>query len=176
MARLLSGVVAWALAAVLGGCGLYGGKTPEVPCPKASVLGDAADITRFRPGQGLDPANIDFTARIADLSLQCALADGNQTHLTFLKVKIAAQAPNPQMGPATAPFFVAIVDSEQRILAKEVFEAKFPFDFDLRTVEAETETEQRIPISPQRPIANFEILVGFQLTAEELAWNRQNRR
>jgi hypothetical protein len=83
-----------------------------------------------------------------------------------------------RLGPAavdrTADFayFVAILNQDGTIVAKQVFPAPIAFaDNQTRRGSIETIT-QRIPLKDLKQAGKYRIEVGFQLTQEELEYNR----
>ncbi len=71
------------------------------------------------------------------------------------------------------PFFVAVTDDEGRILAKEVFAASMTFGKD-ETRHTYTEALRHvIPIYDREDAREHKVLVGFQLTSDQLAFNRR---
>ena len=71
------------------------------------------------------------------------------------------------------PFFVAVTDDEGRILAKEVFAASMTFGKD-ETRHTYTEALRHvIPINDREDAREHKVLVGFQLTSDQLAFNRR---
>ena len=72
------------------------------------------------------------------------------------------------------PFYVAITDVSENIIAKETFGSKMDFQQSRRRVGVVEEITQTIPLAGRRP-AEYEILVGLQLTADQLEFNRKAR-
>ena len=172
----------------LMGCetlGLTSSQPPETmivdfaaPCPATAVLGDAAIVTKLKPGSPLqpNPANVVFTAEMAQSKLQC---DYNR-EANKLSVDIsfgiraargaAAQGPDPQLS-----FFVAIVDVDNNVISKKVFQAVPAMGGKPQNTFTESINSFAIPLAMDKRPADYEILTGFQLTPEELAYNRAPR-
>ena len=72
-------------------------------------------------------------------------------------------------------YFVAVVDKDQKVLARELFDSTFTFQANQRQAAAIEEIEQIIPIRGDLRGLDYEVLVGFQLTPEQLEFNRQER-
>ncbi|MBX6324149.1 MAG: hypothetical protein IRY94_20220, partial [Rhodospirillaceae bacterium] len=66
-------------------------------------------------------------------------------------------------------YFVAIVDAKADVLARQEFDSSFQFKGKTRAGVVE-ELEEKIP--PASGTAPYTIYVGFQLTPDELAFNR----
>jgi len=148
-------------------------------CPVSAVLSDAASVTKLRPGTpagSRDPANVVFAAEMSQAILDCDY-DRDANRLTVdieFAVRAtrgsAAQGPDPQLD-----FFVAIVDEDNNIINKTVFHGQ-P---DLRGKMTNTYTQSvdgfPVPLAMDKRPADYEILTGFQLTPDELAYNRVPR-
>jgi len=162
-------VLGWALA----GCTKSG---PPKPCPRVGVLDDAQRLVRFNPGGGRDLTDIRFEAEIGVRSGRCEYTSRDSQLEVEMAVEIqAVRAPNAGK-QGEFEYFVAITDRSQRILAKQVFTAVIPFETDRRAAGALEELVETIPLKPGQLGNEFEIVVGFQLSPDELAYNRQLRR
>lgn len=150
------------------------GSPPPPPCPQVTVLRDAAELIRYRPGPGRDLTDIVEHAKFAKLGLKC---DYERDRLEVeLAIDIAVER-----GPAATgrevrlPYFVAVIGSDDEILAKEVFTSVAEIPADRRRLGVREETEQIIPLRGSQTGSNFEIIVGFQLTEAELEANRRRQ-
>ena len=159
-----------ALVAGLGACST----APELPCPRVNVLADAATVTKFRDSPGRDLTDVTAEGEIADTLAECRY--DRQAVNVDLQIAIAAQrGPADRNRAAEFDYFVAITDPQQNILAKEVFRVRLPFDDNRGRVGQVEEIEQRIPLASLSRGPDYQILVGFQLTPEEIEWNRRRR-
>ncbi|MEX1205064.1 MAG: hypothetical protein WEB85_07435, partial [Dongiaceae bacterium] len=73
-------------------------------------------------------------------------------------------------------YFVAIADAGQTILVRESFDATIEFPGNKTQAGVVEELEQHIPLGADEPGAGYVIYVGFVLTPDEVAYNRQNSR
>lgn len=146
--------------------------TSPDPCPIAVVAEEAARLTRFDPGTNRDPRNILFEAEIPGLNGDCGHGD---TEIDIdLQVRIVAgRGPANTTQQATIPYFVAITRTDKTILAREAFEATIEFPGNQTRNETIEEIEQTIPFGEGDSGANYVIVVGFEMTPEELEYNRQ---
>jgi hypothetical protein len=162
-----------AAAAALAGCGLFQ-KAETRACPDAVILADAKRITQFRPGPGRDLTDIEFEGEIARISGACAYGKRDLT-VTLVADLVATRGPAARGEQATLPFFVAIADEARNVVAKQVFESAIPVPRGQRRAGVREEIEQVIPLSPDEPAPYYEIVVGFQLSPEQLEQNRRAR-
>ena len=174
---LRAGSLAVALAAVLALSGCNRNR-PEPACPAGFIPSDAAKVTRFRDGPGRDLTDVLFQANVQDILIQC----NHERKVAVVDLQIAItvdRGPADRGRSVDLPYFVAILDPDGQITTKQEFKVHFDFN-DNRThlgcviggknsCDAD-EPEPRVPLSDK--LTNYRILVGFQLTPEELAWNR----
>ena len=145
-------------------------------------------MTQFKPGPGRDLIDIEYEAEIAQVAPDCFYGrDGRITVTTTLGL-IATRGPAARSDRANFIFFVAVVDQAQRVLARERFESALEFGENQRRAGVEEEIEEVIPTRPSGSIeeviplatgltgAHYEILVGFELSGEQLEFNRSRTR
>lgn len=162
-----------AAAAALGGCGATGDEFPP-PCPTVAILGDAADLTRYR-GAHQDLTDMVLSGRITGLSGSCKRASKGATVLTTVRVALElARGPAAPGRIANAAYFVALAQGET-IIAKQVFALRADFPSNTERVSLKGD-EVEVPVPNRGPegAAAYRILVGFELTPQELATNRRH--
>ncbi len=173
-----------ALGLVLAACGGNGGTmkkirgvlgTEKPPCPPAVVLSDARHIFIVTPG-GRGPNNVRVAGRITIPVAECSYDDGK----VFVDLSLPfdlARGPRLPKGRAQfeVPYFVAVADRRERILAKEVFVTQVRMGGDQDRTAVVEVIEQIIPLRPGQKGTDFVIYVGFQLTPEQVEFNRINR-
>jgi len=174
------GAVAVALLAVAGlsACTLFEEELPPV-CPDVVVLGDATRLTRFAEGGGRDLLDVDFDARIDNVSVGCELIEEDDETIMMVAV---APIVTVERGPANRDrearfdYFISVLDPQQAILNKQTFgiAVRFPGNRSRLTFR-----DDAPPVTVDLPLAGgrtpdvFELVVGFQLSAEELTFNRR---
>ena len=148
---------------------------PQLPCPPVSILGDASAITLFA-GEAQDLTDVAYRASIDQVGRACVFARGGESVTSTTTVRlVATRGPAAQVDEGSFVFFVSVVDQEQNILARERFESTFTFQANQRQAAAIEEIEQIIPIRAGLRGIDYEILVGFELTPEQLEFNREER-
>ncbi len=167
-----AGILAGLLVA-LAGCGVFD-KEPPKPCPVALVLKEAGEVVRYQPGAGRDLLDVAYRASFGQNSLECHYK-GSRLAVALDVEVIAERGPGAGAGEARIPYFVAVLDERQRILAREVFEAAVVFEEGRRRASVTEELAQRLRLEDSQSGANFEIVVGFELSPEELEENRRRR-
>ena len=141
-------------------------------CPDVSILRDAAQRVTFAGG-GRDLTNIVAEVEISDFNGECGYRETDV--VVELTVEFLAIA-GPQMtGDAVSfPYFVAILDPEDRVLAKQVFQASATIEEGDAGGVVREDLQQVIPLDRTAAGPAYQILLGFQLTPEELEYNRQS--
>jgi hypothetical protein len=162
-----------AAAALLAGC-----SSDKVNnCPSVSSIVETSIGTIFRAGRPPDPANILYTVEIADVHGSCdvdkqALNSSSDITVSFR----ATRAPNGGQATYKVPYFVAI-SQEERILAKKVFDVDFTFEPGQTTADfTDTVKAADVQAGKDKKTYNYLILVGLQLTKEQLDYNRASGR
>lgn len=136
------------------------------------MLRDAAEVIRYKPGPGRDMTDIMEHAKFAQLGLKCD-HKGNRLEIA-LTIDIAVErGPAAQGREVQLPYFVAVLGPDDEILAKEIFTSVAQVPPERRRLGIREETEQIIPLQDFQTGANFEIMIGFQLTEVELEENRR---
>ena len=158
------------LAAGLAGCGLFD-RGPPKPCPRVSILRDAGSLTQFKPGPGRDLIDVRFEATFGEMSLSCTYDDNVITMIVGLQL-FAARGPAADAPATELRYFVAVIDRAQRILVKERFVSNVEFPRNRNRAGVAEEIAPRIPLRRDESAADYEILVGFQLSPAELEYNR----
>ncbi|MCH8187511.1 MAG: hypothetical protein IIB66_02225 [Proteobacteria bacterium] len=156
----------------VAGCTAFGGP-PPLPCPVASIVSDASQATVFKDGPGRDLIDIRFEIEIDAIASDCDYnrAGDEITIRTGVRI-VATRGPAAQDSDVAFSFFVAVVDRAQRVLARERFESALVFGPAQRRAGAVEEIEEVIPLPEGMSGANYEILVGIVLTADQLEFNR----
>lgn len=147
------------------------------PCPYVKVLYDAGRTVEFASPEPASAA-VTYSGEINSLTAACEYRDA-QPITVHVRLEFAlGRGPRATSNQRTYRYWVAVTQRNQAILAKEYFDlpVTFPAGQDRVTIE---ETLGNIVI-PRANInvsgANFEVLVGFDVTPEQAAFNRDGRR
>ncbi len=159
------------LAGILGGCAAS--KPP--PCPNFLILGEGAELVKFRPGPGRDVTDILFEAKIVDFQGTCDQTK-NEVSISLGIVFNIRRGPANLDRKAAFRYFVAIPKFFPRKEGKRTFPITVPFKENQPRVFFRDELELRIPLRPKETGADYEIYLGLQLTADELEFNRGRTR
>jgi len=166
-------VAVLALAALVAGCG---SKKPEPACPRGVIPADAATVTRFRDGPGRDLSDVLVSANILNILVDQCRYDKTSVDVSNFQIAITAdRGPADRSRVADFQYWVAVVDPDKKILTRETFSVHFDFGELNHVGTVVTDLEPRIPLQDIMKAPDYQIVVGFQLTPDELAWNRKQR-
>jgi hypothetical protein len=143
-------------------------KPPAPICPQVAIIHEL-EYARDYGGEKPDTSQLVAAAKLVGLDGECEYQD-NGIDITF-KTSLAAKR-GPRLGSdhADFPFFIAVVDPDQKILNKDQITASFRFK------EGENITTQDEPLHVFIPLAkdkdqtgpNYQVLLGFQLNEQQL--------
>ena len=158
----------------LASCSVLEKKAPP-PCPPIYLLGDAAQLTKYKPGRGRDLTDIEFQAEIQGYTGECGYDEKGaivELQVTFNLIR----GPADDDRKAAFEYFLAVPLYYPAPEAKAVFpiEATFPEGGNYTRHTDET-VVMRIPVKDKDIIQKYEIYLGFQTSAAELEANRKAR-
>ncbi len=168
------------LLLALSGCSIFNVNTPILPCPETKVLGDAGSFTRFRDGPGRDLSDITFEGLIAKTIASCEYSIAKDSGEGTLSVTMnvvfeAIRGPAARKKNVSFDYFVAVTDISQNILSKDAFKMDISFPANVTRLERQDEKIiLDIPLGPKDDGSGFLVFAGFQLSGEELKFNRAN--
>lgn len=168
--RLFAPLLLTATLALLASCN----RTPPA-CPRASIISDGATVTRFREGTGRDLTDVVVKGEIVDVAVDCNY-DRRGVDVALQVAIAATRGPADRNRVADFEYFVAVTDPQRNILAKEVFQVRLQFPPNAQRTGTVDEIEPRIPLKNRDEGVDYQIIVGFQLTPEEMEWNRSQKR
>ena len=154
-----------------------GGERNAGPCPRAFALYDAARIVEFR-GERQAYANVGFTGEIAKVRALCRYV-GERPIVGDMDITFdLGRGPAATEDTATYQYWVAITRKNRAVINKQTFPltVQFPEGAD-RVRVVETIDQYVIPRANETTSGeNFEIIVGFEVTPEQRAFNADGRR
>jgi hypothetical protein len=161
--------------AALSGCSWFSKKT-EV-CPRVQILADAAQLTNYRPGDGRDVTDVVYQGEVSSVTSECKYDKDTKTvDMTATLTLVATLGSASRQGNVTLPFFVSVIDRKtQNVLNKVNFQSAVPFPEGRRRSGVSEEIAERIKIAAGHKVTDYEVLVGLQLTEEQLEANRKQR-
>lgn len=147
------------------------------PCPLMGILYDSARVVDFAQAGQERYANIEYTGEMQGIRGLCRYVDDDPITMR-LEVDMAfGRGPAATSSRQTYRYWVAVTRRGIAPIEKQYFDVDVRFGND--AVVTRTEEIERIVIpraTPDLSGENFEILVGFELTPEQVAFNREGRR
>ena len=147
------------------------------PCPFVKTLYDAARYVELKDGQETSAA-VGYTGEIQGVSAACAYKADDPITVSMNLLFELGRGPTAEGASKTYRYWVAVTDRNREVLAKKTFDlpVSFPGGQD-RVYKSETVKGIVIPRATATVSgANFEVLVGFEVTPEMAAFNRDGKR
>lgn len=182
--RRASAAAAVVLCGALAACGAYEYASDMIsapivlPCPKSWVIADAASLVRFQKGAGRDLTDIDYEGEITGVRLGCTTNVDRKTREGTMDVEVEVLI-NATRGPANRDrraqfrYFVSVTDKDHKILYREAFDHAVAFPGNRIRLETRSAAiTLQLPITPNRNSQSYLIFAGYELTREQLEFNR----
>lgn len=147
------------------------------PCPFVKVLYDAARYVEFKDGAEASAA-VGYTGEIQNISAVCAYKADQPIRVSARVLFEFGRGPQAAGRGKTYRYWVAVTDRNHAVLEKAFFDlpVTFPVGADRVTL-TEALAGIVIPRRDERVSgANFEVLIGFEVTPRMAAFNRQGKR
>ncbi|MBO9502788.1 Tat pathway signal sequence domain protein [Brevundimonas sp. A19_0] len=145
------------------------------PCPVVRILYDAARYVELQDQRAV-AANVGYTGEIEGVTSDCRYRDDDPIVVDTNMLFALGKGPSAEGDGRTYRYWVAVTSRDQAILAKEYFDLPVQFDGQDRTRVSESQTIVIPRASAQTSGANFEILIGFDVTPEMAEFNRVGSR
>jgi hypothetical protein len=147
------------------------------PCPFVKTLYDAARFIEFKDGREASAA-VGYSGEIQGISAGCQYKDTQPIKVTMELLFELGRGPQAEGRQKTYRYWIAVTDRNREILAKESFDLPVTFKEGEDRVYIRESIDQIL--IPRAEIttsgANFEILVGFDVTPQMAAFNREGKR
>jgi hypothetical protein len=147
------------------------------PCPYVKVLYDAARYVEMLPDQP-SVGSVGYTGEIQNLASGCAYKSDEPIRVEARMLFALGRGPNAQGSHHTYRYWVAVTDRDRGVLQKQYFDlpVEFPAGADRvdKTEELDGITIPRANIKVSG--ANFEVLIGFDVTQQMADFNRNGER
>ncbi len=169
---LHAALAAVAAVAFLAGCS---SSNKVKMCPTAGILVPTSSLTAFRPGMQNDPAGVLYTAGVDSVKTDCDFDSDNGTTDSSLDISFkATRPPNTEETSYKVPYYVAVAQ-EGRILTKHDFWVTFTFPAGAAsTTFTDTVASTFVTLMNGKKPYDYEILVGMQLTHDQLDYNNKS--
>ena len=147
------------------------------PCPFVKTLYDASRYVEFKDDREAS-ANVGFSGEIQGVSAGCQYKDDEPIRMVVDVLFELGKGPQAASGAKTFHYWVAVTDRNREVITRQNFDlpVTFPTGKD-RVFFTEQISNIVIPRgSATTSGANFEVLVGFDVTPRMAEFNRQGKR
>ena len=153
---------------------------PVPSCPKIQLLKGTDVITAYRSGVGRDITDIRYEAEVNGFTGNCEYI-GKKGLYSKVKLVIKVEFEITRGTAALSrlinfSYFVAIPEFYPKPSGRQNFVVKVKFPENRNTIRiVDEEVEISIPLNGSRKGPELEIYIGFQLTPDQLKFNRRKR-
>lgn len=155
-------------ALVLSACGSSGPSRSTALCAPAYVLEETQRVTVFEPASSRAPEDIVYRGTVEAVEAICS---GSIQVDSFARVRVIAGPKAGKSGPP-AELFVSLVQNVQTVVETRTTRFTPRFDDGGEYVEIVQYPRMRISPANMSERESPEILMGFQLSPAQLAYNR----
>lgn len=144
-------------------------------CPETGMMPGADRIPVFYGANG-KPAEGDVavTGVLGKLSGGCSFDKPGEAEMEIAISFLAERGPKGvALREQPLPYFIAVLSPDETVLQRAAFSTTVDFDNAGRAF-AKEEHDIRVPVPTREAAGAYKVVVGFQLTPEQLAFNREN--
>ena len=143
-----------------------------------SALVPTSEETVFRQPGSTDPANQIYRVEITKVDGDCDLDKKSTTADVSLEVHFrATRAPSGAAAEYKVPYFVAVTEGTDRVLTKKQFDVMFAFAPGQTSTDfSDTIASTLVKAEAEKKTYDYQVLVGLQLTKEQLQYNQSRGR
>ena len=147
------------------------------PCPFVKALYDASRYVEFKDSREAS-ANVGYTGEIQGISSGCQYKDDQPIQVTMDILFELGKGPQATDNAKTFHYWIAVTDRNREVIAKQHFDLPVKFQPGQDRIYATDKIQTiTIPRGAQNTSgANFEVLVGFDVTPQMAAFNREGKR
>ncbi len=154
---------------------VHSGPEQTVTCPSVKVMEELRTIVEFQdPAKPSDKTEIS-RASMKNVNARCSVGGDLSVELDIVVASTLgpkARLKKTDKPNFAFPYFVAVISPNGHVLAKEIFAASLSYE-NGENDKTQTETiTQHIPLDADGKVPAYSILLGFQLSEEQLAFNR----
>ena len=180
MNKLLASALFAAAATALAGCAASkeakaAREANPAPCPNILILNDAARFIEFDGDQKAE--NIAYTGEMVGVTSNCRYFAAEPINAGVTIDLAFGRGPKGGEKERKFTYFVAVTRKGAEVIAKKEFQVKVQFTDD-KPIQVERVDIDRVHIpraGENISGTNFEIVVGFSVTAEQAIFNRSGK-
>jgi len=171
MSRKFSAFLAiGAISILLAGCSTK----EDALCPGAAALVEASTLTVFAAGTTPDPAHTLYRVAVGNVSTDCSIDRRERTADSSVGIRfVATREPSGETARYRVPYFVAVRQGPT-VIGKKLFWVTFGFAPGEASTSFDASVDSTvIKIANDKQPYDYQILVGLQLTKDQLEYNRK---
>ena len=150
----------------------------QSPCPEVEIVGDLSSLSDFlnprKPSKNSLISRVDLKSAESSCKLASKSAVVDLTLLFNGTLGPKGRMKNSDKPFFSYPFFIAVTSPGGKIMAKEIFAASITYNANENKHTYFENLRQIIPIKSTPLAKHYKVLVGFQVTPDQLAYNRAN--
>ena len=156
---------------MINGCGTTPDQTAI--CPVVKPLEQAAYLTKFKPDTNQDITDIIFNAKFYRVAGDCNITS-DEINLNIMAEIIVEKIAVMNIKNMHVNMLVFIMSSDKKILNRQKIPLNFEFNDNQSNISYIERFEVNIPKNDNQTGEDFIIYLAFELTHEELKFNREN--
>lgn len=143
-----------------------------------TALVPASEESVFVPGKPKDPSNLLYTVEIMKVSGDCDVDKKDTQADVSLGIDFhATRSPSGAAAQYRIPYFVAVTEGTERVLAKKQFWVEFNFAPGQSTTDfSDSVASTLVNAKGEKKTYDYQVLVGLQLTKAEFEYNQAQER
>jgi hypothetical protein len=147
------------------------------PCPYVKVLYDAARDVEFKDNKEAS-AQVMYTGEIDGISSDCSYKSDSPIHVAMNILFDLGKGPQATESSKTYRYWVAVTDRNRSVIDKEYFDLPVKFASGQDRISTNQVIQEVVIPRASATVSgnNFEVLVGFDVTAEQAQFNRDGKR
>jgi hypothetical protein len=144
-------------------------------CPSTGILAETSSMTVFAPGEPMIPANVVYRIDARQAKTDCDIDKDTRTANASLQISFRGyRAKGGGAAEYTVPFFVAVNDTDNKMVMKKTYSTRLAFQPG-QTVVDFTQPIDVIPvrIARNKQAYDYHMIVGLLLSKQQLDYNRK---
>lgn len=139
-------------------------------CPQIAILRPLEEIRDFG-SDTVDPSNLVARGHMSNVHGDCTYEDKG-AEVSFTLEMVAHKGPRLGGNTVSFPYFVSVLNSEDKVIAKDLMTATFTFPDGKDVAVLGQPLQVFMPLGEKEDAAPFRILMGYQLTEAQLKAQR----
>tara|TARA_B100001123_G_scaffold287360_1_gene320307 strand:+ start:130 stop:684 length:555 start_codon:yes stop_codon:yes gene_type:complete len=152
-----------------------GGTLSGFACPQVAILEGPGELTRFADGKTGNISDVLFQARMEVTGGVCDIEENKVFVTADIKLNVI-RGPAETKREVKFTLFIGIIDSMRKIVSRHALPILIKFDGPERNFELEDSVTVEIDVAKNVDPATYSVYGGFEMTPEELEFNRGRQR